>query len=32
MDTHSLELADAIFKTCCTLHNLLIDSDGMEIS
>ena len=28
---HSIELADKIFKTCCTLHNYLLDANGLDL-
>jgi len=28
---HSLEIADKIFKTCCALHNFLLDADGVDM-
>ena len=28
---HSIESADKIFKTCCALHNYLLDADGLDL-
>ena len=29
---HSIELVDEIIKTCCALHNFLLEADGMDIT
>ena len=28
---HSIALVDKIFKTCCALHNRLLEIDGMDV-
>ena len=28
---HSVDIADEIFKTCCALHNFLLDANGLDI-
>ena len=29
--THSIDIVDNIFKTCCTLHNHLLKVDGLDV-
>jgi hypothetical protein len=30
IDAHDIDTADKVWKTCCALHNLLLDADGYD--